>query len=169
MAKSILTQELLKSLLSYDPDTGVFIWKASRSGIRKNRVAGFLHLEEYLLIEINGKEYKAGRLAWLYIHGIWPDQIDHINHIRSDNKITNLRNVSQNENLKNKGLHLNNTTGFNGVSWDKNRNKWQANITVNKKRIYLGRFENKEDAISIRSAANIKYGFHPNHGLQLTS
>lgn len=165
MTELSLTQENLKSILLYDSDSGLFFWneKPSRN-IRKMSIAGSRSKAGYIMISINRKKYRAHRLAWLYVHGEWPDCIDHINHHRHDNQFINLRSVSKSINYQNKPLQSNNKTGVHGIKFDKRRDKWEAKITVFKKIIYLGAFKEIKDAIKVRLDAEIKYNFHPNHG-----
>jgi hypothetical protein len=165
----MLTQERLKELFHYDPETGVFTRLVRTSsqgnlGVIKNK----LHIYGYLYVGIDGKAYRAHRLAWLYVHGRFPlGEIDHVNHDRADNKIANLREVTSQENSRNAAKGINNTSGFVGVTWEKANSTWRSYIQVNRKRINLGSFQNKQDAIAAREAANIKYGFHDNHGKEL--
>jgi hypothetical protein len=101
----------------------------------------------------------------LLTYGSWPeDQIDHINGNKKDNRLENLRAVSNRENLRNKKIYKNNTSGTIGVSFYKSKQGYQASIKINGKRKNLGVFKNKEEAIAARAAANIKYNFHENHG-----
>jgi len=116
-------------------------------------------------IIINKEHYLAHRLAWLYVNGEFPpDQIDHINHVRNDNRIKNLRTVSCKENQKNKLMHKNNTSGVIGVHWYKPRMKWKAGIKVNGELNHLGYFTSLREAAKARKEAERKYGFHENHG-----
>jgi len=129
-----LTAEKLKELLNYDPETGLFIrvvFICNRA--RKGDIAGSIDKRAgYRCIVINGKRYQAHRLAWLYVHGRWPEsQLDHINRNAGDNRITNLREVSNQENHHNLKLHVRNTSGHSGVYWNKKNKKWVAYITVN--------------------------------------
>ena len=161
-----MTQEYLKSLLDYNPETGKFIWRVSKSNYAKSRSEAGWISNGYRIIRIDGKGYRAHRLAWLWYYGSWPeDQIDHINHNRDDNRIENLREVSHIENHKNQSLFCNNTSGHVGVHWYKTTKKWRAQIKANgKKIISLGYFKEKEDAIKARKEAEAKYKFHKNHG-----
>lgn len=164
----MITQSILKEYLSYNPDTGDLTWiKRTGPCNRVGQVAGYIRdTSGYRFIEIQGLVYRSHRLVWLYVHGVAPaDEIDHINHNRSDNRLVNLRSVSHSENTRNKSLLSSNNSGCNGVSWAKDREKWRAKIYSNGKQIYLGSFDLLEDAIECRKAANIKYGYHPNHGL----
>jgi hypothetical protein len=96
--------------------------------------------------------------------GHWPEQVDHIDGDTHNNKITNLREVSQLENRRNCSRHVSNTSGFNGVTWSKEFNKWLVRVCVNYKEMNLGLYEDLEEAINVRKEANKKYGFHENHG-----
>lgn len=140
-----LTQARLKGLLHFNADTGVFTWIANT--IRIGRVAGGLDKNGYVLIHVDGKRRKAHRLAWLYMHGELPiEYIDHVNCIRSDNRIINLREANKSENEHNRTKYLNNKTGFKGVSWHKASQKWQSCIKVNGKQKHLGLFDTTEAA-----------------------
>ena len=106
------------------------------------------------------------RIIWEMHNGPIPDgmEVDHINHVRTDNRIENLRLVSRLENCKNRKLNSNNTSGFNGVSWSKRDGKWLAYIYINKKRIRLGLYSDISKAIAAREKANLSHKFHKNHG-----
>jgi len=160
----MLTQELLKHYLHYDELNGVFTWKFNRRGINAGEVAGHFS-KRYVAISVNSRLYYAHRLAWLYVYGSFPKgQIDHINRNKLDNRIVNLRDIEPMENQKNMCLRKNNSSGFNGVYFCRNRKKFVAQITINRKTISLGAFENVEDAINVRKVANAKYGFYKTHG-----
>ena len=161
----MITQSELKENLKYNPDTGVFIWLASRGSVRRGRSARSLDNEGYITICINGRAYKGHRLAWLYVYGVWPKyQIDHISRIRDDNRIANLRDVPISTNLKNSSLSKRNTSGVTGVYFIKKDGTWAARICVKSKLLHLATFKDKFEAICCRKSANNKYGFHPNHG-----
>lgn len=164
MATNALKQERLKELLNYSEETGRFTWKEKRGRVGVGESAGYTHKAGYIYIRIDGKLFSAHRLAWFYMRGAWPNQIDHINHDKSDNRAVNLRNVTRLENSKNLKLHKRNRSGVVGVCWRDKDNRWEANISCNNKSIYLGQFVDKEDAVRVRGAAEIKYGFHKNHG-----
>ena len=109
---------------------------------------------------------KGHRLAWLYMTGEFPNgQIDHINHVRNDNRWCNLRVVNNQENHKNRPKQKNNKTGIVGVAFNKRTSKYIAYITVNKKRVSLGYFDDLEKAKETRLNANVKYGYSSNHGV----
>lgn len=163
--KNNLTQERLKELLNYEPETGVFTWRVGRGSAKKGEVAGNLHTKGYVHISVDGEVYKAHRLAWLYLHGSFPqNQIDHINGVRRDNRLSNLRCVSNAENGRNRKKQCTNTSGLNGVCFDKSSGKLMARIVVEGKRIYLGCFDNMLDAAVARKSAELKYDYHCNHG-----
>jgi hypothetical protein len=154
----MITQDDVTELLNYDQDTGIFTWKKKRRGVVKDRPLGTDNGFGYLRITVLGKSYYAHRLAWLYVHGSMPkDQIDHINGIKSDNRIVNLRSVSGITNAQNK-LNPNSRSASKilGVSWHKKAKKWQAHICIYKQRKYLGLFSNIEDAEKAYKAERIK-------------
>lgn len=164
----MITQSKLKELLHYDPLTGYFTWlidKPKSHIYKAGRMAGGLDVHGYIQINVAGQVSKAHRLAWLYMTGEWPrGQTDHINHDRADNRWMNLRVVDNTINHRNRPMQRNNSSGFVGVSQDKNDGKWVAFIHFNKKRIHLGRFADLSDAIECRRVANEQYGYHVNHG-----
>ena len=154
-----LTAEYLRSILHYDPESGIFTRKVSTSSRAKvGDVAGCPDGGGYLQIRIQSRLYLAHRLAWLHTYGVWPkDQIDHINRNRSDNRIYNLREVTNKQNLQNAGKYSHNTSGHPGVYWHKQRSKWQVKIRHNQKLIHLGYFSILEEAIAARKAAEKLY------------
>ena len=113
----MITQNELKKLLHYNPETGVFTWKSNRSQLaKKGDIAGSVYRKcngkEYIVIHVKGRVYKAHRLAWMHVHGRFPIlNIDHINGIGTDNRMQNLRDVSHAENMKNKVISRNNSSG----------------------------------------------------------
>jgi len=169
MTGAMLSQERLKSLLNYDQETGIFTCLVSRGRNAKvGSIAGTVDPKGYVRIKIDGQQYKAHRLAWLYVYGdLPPDQMDHINRIKTDNRIGNLRLATQAENQQNRSMRSDNTSGHIGVSWYKSAEKWQAQIRINHKQINIGYFANLQDAIAARKAAEIKYfTFQHNQGNQ---
>jgi hypothetical protein len=151
-----LTQKRLKEVLKYYPGSGIFTWRTTGSG-RKRKIAGCKDSYGYIIIRIDGKNYKAHRLAWLYVHGYFPEnQIDHIDKNPSNNKINNLREVSNQCNLRNTGNPITNTSGVKGVSWHKSNNKWGAYIKISEKTKYLGCYKNFGDAVMARYQAEKK-------------
>lgn len=156
-------------LFIYEPETGKLFWRVTRS----NRAvagteAGTSDKDGYVNINTHGKVRKAHRIIWDMLHPedtVKPDeQIDHINHVRNDNRPGNLRKVTSRGNRMNASLGERNTSSFVGVGWRSDRNCWRASITINRKQIALGCFDSFEEAVSARKAAQIKYGFHENHG-----
>ena len=141
----MITQQYIKELFHYNEHTGDFTRLIKRGSSHVGDIAGSITWNGYTSIYIDGKNYRAHQLAWLYVHGVWPDtDIDHINRNKSDNRIVNLRLASRSQNNINSGLHSHNTSGFRGVY--ASRNKWAAQIKLNGKKIYLGRFNTAEEA-----------------------
>ena len=160
----ILTQTKLKEILNYNESTGIFTWKISRGNRRINNIAGCTQ-QEYVIIRINNKNYKAHRLTWLYIYGEFPKQeIDHINHKKDDNRLCNLREATRLENGRNMVIYKSNKSGIPGVFWYNGRKKWVVHIKVNGKNKHIGYFKDLEDAKEARKEAKIRYGYHKNHG-----
>ena len=145
----MITQAKLMELLSYEPETGVFRWLVSGKGRNSSGIAGNIDHHGYHKIVIMGIEYKTHRLSWLYVYGNWPDdQIDHINLVRHDNRIANLREATRSENMGNKLKYCNNRSGHKGVSLAKRGKKWRSSIKINGKVINLGSFDELSDAAS---------------------
>jgi HNH endonuclease/AP2 domain len=144
---SSLTQEELKKLLEYEPESGNFIRRISRHKHKAGEIAGTLHPFGYTHIKIDGRSYKAHRLAWFYIHGVWPNgEIDHIDRNRSNNALKNLRVVNRKGNVENTGPTIRSKTGIKGASWKAKIKKYQAQITHNGQKIYLGIFDTAIEA-----------------------
>lgn len=164
--KTGLTQKRLKELFYYDPDIGIFTHKVIRRGRgKKGNVAGNRNALRYVTLGIDNKVYYAHHLVFLYMEGKFPQKdIDHINQIIVDNRLCNLRQVTRSENSRNRKIASNNKTGCMGVYFYKERKRWTAEIHLENNRIYLGSFNKKQDAIDARKLAEIKYGYHPNHG-----
>lgn len=150
----MLTPEKLREMLMYDENTGVFRWRVRptiRSKVRAGDIAGCRdNRRGNVLIKVPGEPlHQAHRLAWLYVYGEWPKQhIDHINGNPSDNRIENLRDVSPQINAQNKRkiMVTNKSSGFLGVTFCKKAQKFQAQITFNKKCFYLGLFDDPKEA-----------------------
>jgi hypothetical protein len=151
--KKQLTQKRLKEVLRYYPGSGIFRWKTTGKG-RKRKIAGCKRPDGYILIRIDGQLHFAHRLAFLYVHGYFPEnQIDHIDRNRSNNKIKNLREISQQCNSRNTGNPIDNTSGVKGVCWYEKYNKWMVRICANGKRRHLGYYKNFDDAVMSRYEA----------------
>jgi hypothetical protein len=164
-----ITKEYLHSVLNYNADSGVFKWKHRADMTRswnarfsgtvagtKNPIRAGLRAGEnaYFVIVINKKPYLLHVLAWLYMTGeIAKNSIDHVDGNPRNNRWDNLRKCTKSENQCNRAIQSNNTSGYKGVSWDKRRMKWKAYIKINTKMIYLGRFDNIEDASDARIQA----------------
>ena len=148
--------------LNYDPGSGILTWRKSATNRTKvGGVAGGVDCQGYRNVRVNGTLYRSHRVAWLLYYGEWPSGIiDHRNTTKADNRIDNLRDVTQLENQTNRsGPNKNNTSGFLGVRWYKAGSKWQAYIRTMGKRIHLGYFDDKDDAIAARRDAEIEFGF----------
>lgn len=145
--------QMLKSLLYYSEEEGVFYWK------KTGKIAGTLLKDGRIQIQLKGKLYKAHRLAWLYVHGRWPsDQIDHINRNPSDNRIDNLREATQSQNQQNQvNAKSHNKSRLLGASLDKERGTYASYLSVDGKRIFLGRFLLAEEAHSAYLEAKSVY------------
>ena len=159
-----LTQERLKEILTYNRNSGVFVWAKVRGACAIGAPAGAIS-HGYIRIGIDGARYMAHRLAWLYVHGEFPpNQIDHINGDRSDNRISNLRSVVRNENSKNQQKNSRNTSGCMGVSHRKRSKPWMAVMRINGEHICLGVFKEWWDAVCARKSGEYINGYHHNHG-----
>lgn len=167
-----ISVDYLRTRLRYEPETGKLFW-LDNEDMPNNWRARFSGKEAlnstgdrgYKRGDILYRPFLAHRVAWALFYGEWPsDQIDHINGVRDDNRIANLRDVPHGENCKNKGRSSKNTSGVTGVHWDSQQEKWMARIRVNYKYNYLGRFDCIGQAIKARREAEALYGFHPNHG-----
>lgn len=161
LSKEVATQERLLELLNYCPKTGRLTWRVNHGNRRVGQQAGtHSKINGYRHISIDGVYYKEHRLIWMYVNGEWPkDQIDHINRKRDDNRIQNLRESSQTENMANGSLQSNNTSGYRGVSFNKGVRKWEAYIRKDRKRTNLGVFTKKAHAaIAYNAAAKVLFG-----------
>lgn len=157
--------ETLRDAVAYEPETGIFTWSKPRSKIQVGSKLGYQRMDGYIHIKFNGVSVLGHVLAWFYVHGKAPEgEIDHLNHIRSDNRISNLRDVPAKENAKNRKRYANNKSGHAGVYLRKDSGRYGANIQVDGRLKYLGTFANKCDAIAARRWAEDAYGYHDNHG-----
>lgn len=163
----MLDATTLRELLNYNAETGTFTWRVRMGpNAPEESKTGCANKRGNVRIKIKGRHYLAHRLAWLYVHGEWPpDEIDHINGIRSDNRIVNLRPATRSQNQRNIGRRSDNSSGVKGVTWHKHARKWQAQIQTNGKNVYLGRFDNVSDAAEAYSrAAAERHGEFANIG-----
>lgn len=151
--------DALRERLDYDPASGLFRWKKRLGGpVKVGTVAGSLNSEGYRFIAINYVDYRAAYLAWFWMTGNWPSQIiDHRNGIRSDDRFENLRLATKPQNGQNMKIRRDNSSGFKGVS--RARKGWQAYLTHNRHRLWLGVFESPQMAGAIRNwAAEMLHG-----------
>lgn len=166
----------------YNPRTGRLVWRTRPRGhfpsesiwkmwntrfamTEAGRKRGNGLGKEYRSVCLNGRHFQSHNIIWLLVTGKHPTQlIDHVNGSGLDNSWTNLREVSHKENCKNHRLGTANKSGVVGVSWCKVARKWRAQITVNGKNLALGRYRNFFDAVCARKSADVKHGFHVNHG-----
>ena len=150
----MLTAKRLRELLHYDPATGVFTRRVSRQGFNAHTVAGSLHKQSgYVIMGVDRRSYRAHRLAWLYMTGHWPAELDHKNGDRSDNRWDNLREAGRTQNNANAKRREDNSSGFKGVSWDRANGRWRAYINVDGRQKHLGRFDAIESAAAAYSIA----------------
>lgn len=150
--------DYLKSILHYDPRTGIFIWKVKRKTVNVGDRAGTYRTRGYRAITINRIAYFEHKLAWYIYYGYWPEfLIDHKDRDTGNNKIKNLRKANLSKNNANSNLNIRNTSGYRGVYFRRNRNKWVARIMINHKKIELGMYKTAEEAAQ---AVNIKGAEH---------
>jgi hypothetical protein len=157
-----LTPEQLRAVLLYEPETGIFTWRSrpDRSVQANGRWAGKqagTPGRNGLSILISRRHYKAHRLAWFYVHGVWPEaEIDHINGDWRDNRIANLRNATRNQNSANGGMSKFNKVGLKGVSWSQKARLWRAQIDCDKVHYHFGYFTTPEDAYAAYCEAAVR-------------
>ena len=155
-----MNQKKLKSLLRYDPETGLFTWLvclSNRAPIGKV-VGDGKSVDDYVLVSIQGKRYLAHRLAVLYMIGRWPTKdVDHKNGRKNDNRWRNLRPATNAENHRNIGVRSNNTSGITGVTWDSSRERWKVHIKADGKFMNLGRYRSFTKAWTVRVLAEHVY------------
>lgn len=164
-----LRYEEVARLFTYDRETGVLYWRIrNRNTIQHKYVAGSLNgnRDGYRRVKVKGKIYLEHRIIMMLCFGHIPEnaEIDHINHVRDDNRLSNLRFVTRRENMRNQSLSSKSTTGVTGVHFSKARKKYVAQIKVNQKIIFLGNYDTLEEAAAARAEANVKFNFNDNHG-----
>ena len=164
-----LTQARVRELFDYDPDTGDLTWKPGTP--KEGQIATRLWRKgvkykttPYFTVFFDRKQYRAHRVAWLWVHGSLPTILDHINGDGTDNRLTNLRPATDALNAKNMPLRADNKSGYPGVHWRKDLCQWQSKVKHNRKLKHLGYFDKLEDAIDAAKAKHAELGFHPNHG-----
>lgn len=160
MAKT--TQEVaeyIQDTYKYDPETGEIVVETKFEAFKTRDKEGYLRGGAF------GRQYYAHRVAWLLHYGSWPEgPIDHINGVKSDNRIENLRVVTPEQNQKNRKRDTRNKSGAVGVYWVNRLNRWQVQIGVNGKEKHIGLFKDFDEAVVARKEAEVKYGYHENHG-----
>jgi hypothetical protein len=163
MSKPILSREIVRESLIYNLNTGVFTRRRNSGTAKQGDIAGAHHNAGYWQISLLNYQFLAHRLAFYYVLGCCPDEVDHINHNRCDNRWINLRPTTRIDNCRNQSITKLNTSGCVGVSRYRGT-KWQSGIKVKGKRIHLGHFDDFIAAVDARKSAEVEYGFHPNHG-----
>jgi hypothetical protein len=148
----VITQDRLKELFTYVD--GQFV--CNKTGKVKNETP-INNGHRYKRLVVDGRVYPAHRLIFLYHHGFLPKVVDHIDNDRSNNKIENLRSVSQLQNCLNRIKHKNNKSGYKNVFWQANCKKWSVSLSCNKKKIYFGLFDDLELASFVAEEARNKF------------
>jgi hypothetical protein len=175
--RTFVSAETFRDILDYDPETGLFVWKArderhvnkksmKQWNSRWARKPAFIHSDygAYLRASIFGVFYSAHRVAWAIVHGDpVPEYLDHIDGDRQNNRISNLRPTDKVENSKNRGIRSDNTTGRTGIHKTK-CGTYKVRIFVFGRDTYLGTFKKFEDAVAARKEAERAYGFSEGHG-----
>jgi hypothetical protein len=161
-ASTSVSAERLRAVLKYEPDTGNLVWLVTTHGygglIPAGSIAG-LASKGRRYVGIDGRRYAAHRLAWFYMTGEWPVEIDHKDCDPLNNRWSNLRLATRSQNNANIGARRHNTSGYKGVDWDKSRQQWRSQICVNGKRMMLGRFNDINAAAeAYRAAAEQHFG-----------
>jgi hypothetical protein len=149
MAAADLTASRIRELLAYDPETGSFTWITGRRGVGRGSKAGYLCLNGYIYISIDNNKCLAHRVAWIHTYGEWPKHdIDHINCIRTDNRLVNLRDVERYVNNQNRAgvKSTNKVSGMTGVSWHIHSRKWRARISLQGKEYRVGLYDTPQEA-----------------------
>lgn len=171
--------EYLKSILDYNPSTGVLVWRKRGEGSFATLLAARCwnakypgkeagtKWKRYIKVWVEGRGQKAHRIAWAIYHGNWPEgQIDHINGVFEDNRISNLRVVSNSLNQRNTAMRSNNTSGVNGVYYREKYDRWVASICLNGKNKHIGYFKTIEEAAKARKEEAEKHGYTDRHATQ---
>jgi len=162
MRNDHIITENAAQLFTYDPETGVVRWKNDmrKGGIKAGTEAGYLRADGYVEIRLGKRPFMAHRAAWFLHYGELPDcQLDHINRVRNDNRISNLRAASENtfHNNQNRAIGKNNTSGAIGVLWYAPKKRWIARIKVKGHNKYLGMFKDFDEAVAARKKAELQY------------
>ena len=163
----MITQSRLKELMRYDPLTGVFTRRVARGSVPAGAIAGTPDEKGYLRLTVDRRQYRCHRMAFLYMDGAVPQEVDHKNRVRDDNRWANLRSSTRSDNMRNAARRECNTTGVVGVSFRPRRNRWVARITVGRKRVQIGTFMEFSQAVEARIRAELRHGYSPTHGASL--
>lgn len=166
--------EQIADVLRYDADTGDFYRMKGGGNYSKMLVGKKLALATnstgYKVVNVVGKSLLAHHVAWFLHYGRWPeDHMDHIDHDRTNNRIENLRIASHKINAKNVAIYRNNRSGLHGVAWISGARKWRARINADRRCISLGMHDTLFDAAAARKSAELKHGFHQNHGVLVSA
>lgn len=153
----MIDHERLLQLIEYDPETGIFRALVQRGRVPAGSVIGNNHCNGYLQFAIDKKMYLAHRVAFFYMTGRWPIEVDHENRIKTDNRWLNLREATKSQNNFNKTAMVRSKSGIKGVSWNARRGKWYAFIHDGERQHYLGSFDDPELAQAAYCAAAIKF------------
>ncbi|HDT5935407.1 TPA: HNH endonuclease [Enterobacter kobei] len=157
-AKKLPELSVINELIHYGSDTGIFTWKKDRGAIaKKGDPLRQVDSKGYTRVKIAGKKYLLHRIAFYLYYGEEPEFIDHINSIRSDNRIENLRACTLSQNGFNVGLTSRSTTGVKGVAWNKASQKYQCTIKVKGKSFYFGLYDDIELAELVAMEARLKF------------
>ena len=161
-----LTYDYANYLFKYDPETGNLYKRIKGTNEFRVKPSGTKTKTGYIQIGVDGKLYLAHRIIMLLVNKSLSDncQVDHIDHNRLNNRLNNLRAVSQSGNMRNSGRRSDSSTGVTGVVYHKQARKYMASIFIDGKRIYLGLFKTLGEAATARQDANMKYDYHKNHG-----
>ena len=154
----MLTQELINERLEYKD--GDLYWRVNRGGKAKvgTKAGAYSTSDGYIYVSIDGKKQAAPRLIFLLLKGYLPEEIDHIDRNRTNNKIDNLREANHAQNMFNCSKHISNTSGIKGVSWCDTTKSWQARIRVGKgNRISVGYFKSLDKAEQAMKIARLQY------------
>lgn len=146
----IITQIHLKELLEYNPETGFWRWKKCVGNRKTGWFNGSRMANGYYCLRLENTTYYAHKLAWLYVHGTEPEIVDHIDNIKSNNKLSNLRSATKSQNMMNSRTRIDNVSGHRGISWDKSTEQYHAFINLNGRR-YHKYYDDLEQAISWRN------------------
>lgn len=154
LTRRVLALEKVNELFKYEPSTGTLFNRCNRRRARKGEVAGTLNNYGYLVVKVSSSTFLVHRLIWAIVYGYFPEnQIDHINRNKTDNRIENLREVSDSCNKRNKSNSVANSSGVNGVGYDKSRKSWMAYININNRAVNLARSKDFIEAVAYRLAA----------------